>query len=160
MPLFEETDPTVNGTVLTLAGQTVITPQTPVRVIYVPRGPIAGLIAGNTISPIYALTGREDTYAGAVSPLGARVSAFPHWPVQPSFAIDLGFVLSARDIPIDQSDQFNFMFAFGPGLQFFRDRRTSWRVEYIYRHTSNAGLGAQNPGVDQGDIRVTLSLHR
>jgi hypothetical protein len=33
-------------------------------------------------------------------------------------------------------------------------------VEYIYRHVSNAGQGNQNPGVDQGVVRVTVSLHR
>ena len=34
------------------------------------------------------------------------------------------------------------------------------RAEYIYRPMSNAGQGDQNPGVDQGVVRVTISLHR
>ena len=161
MPLFLETDPVVTGTTFSLAGQQIINPQPAQRVVVVPRGPIGTVIGvpGAPI-PIYALLGRADTYAGALSPLGARVSALPWWRVQPSVALDLGFVASLRDLPIEQSDQFNYTFSFGPGVQFFGDRNTSWRVEYIYRHMSNAGQGFQNPGVDQGVIRVTVSHHR
>ena len=88
------------------------------------------------------------------------ITALPNSRIQPSFALDLGFVVSARNIPMDEADQFNYMFALGPGVQFFASRQTSWRVEYIYRHVSNAGAGNQNPGIDQGVVRVTLSLHR
>jgi hypothetical protein len=160
MPLFEETDPTVAGTMYTYAGQTIISAQPPTRVIYPVRGPVGYVVVSGVSAPITAITGREDTYAGAVSPLGARVSAFPARRIQPSFCLNLGFVASARDIPVDQSAQFNYMFAFGPGLNFFTDAHTSWRLEYIYRHTSNAGQGNLNPGVDQGVIRITISLHR
>jgi len=38
MPLFEETDPTVTGTIFANGGQSIITPQTPVRVVSVDRG--------------------------------------------------------------------------------------------------------------------------
>ena len=161
MPLYEETDPIVDGTSFIFAGQTILTPEPPTRIIYAIRGPIGTVVGpGGTVSPIIALTGREDTYAAAFTPLGARVSALPRWRIQPSFSVDLGFVLAARDIPIDNSDWFNYLFSFGPGVQIFTDAHTSWRLEYIYRHTSNAGQGAQNPGVDQGVVRVTLSLHR
>ena len=146
MPLFEETDPTVTGTIFTNGGQSIITPQTPVRVVSVYRGPVGSRAHGrNRNVPLYALYGRQDTYAAAFSPLGARISALPRWRVQPSFAIDLGFVLSARDIPVDDADQFNFMFSFGPGVQFFTSPQASLRVEYIYRHVSNAGLGERTP---------------
>jgi hypothetical protein len=104
--------------------------------------------------------GREDTYAAAFNPLGARITAFPRWRLRPSFSLDLGFVVSRQDIPVDQSDRFNYLFSFGPGLEIFTYSNTSWRVEYVYRHMSNAGQGDQNPGVDQGVVRVTISLHR
>jgi hypothetical protein len=158
MPLYEETDPTVYGTIFTLNGQTFTTEQTPERVVYAVRGPVGTVGTGKGAnSPVYALTGREDTYAAAFAPLGARVNAFPRRRIQPSFALDLGFIVSARDIPIDQSSQFNFMFSFGPGVQLFTSPNASLRLEYIYRHASNAGLGNQNPGVDQGVARVILS---
>ena len=160
MPLYEETDPTVAGTMYTFAGQTIISAQPPTRVIYPVRGPVGYVVVGGVSSPITAITGREDTYAAAVSPLGVRISAFPHRRIQPGFGLNLGFVASARDIPVDQSAQFNYMFAFGPGVELFTDTHTSWRLEYVYRHTSNAGQGNLNPGVDQGVIRITLSLHR
>ncbi len=160
-PLFEESDPTVIGTTFTFAGQVFNTPLTPVRVIAVAHGPVGMAATGLTTSaPLYAIFGRQNTYAAAVSPLGVRFSALPHWRVQPSFAVDLGFVVSARDIPVDQAAQFNYMFALGPGIQFFTDKRTSYRFEYLYRHVSNAGQGDQNPGIDQGVIRVTVSLRR
>jgi hypothetical protein len=161
MPLFEETDPTVIGTVFTSNGQAIVTPQSPVRVISTTNQPVGSVLAGSgQIVPLYALFGRQDTYAAAFAPLGVRATALPRSRLQPSFAVDLGFVVSARDIPVDDADQFNFMFAMGPGVQFFTDRHTSWRVEYIYRHVSNAGQGIQNPGIDQGVVRVTVSLHR
>ena len=159
LPLYEETDPTVTGTVVTFNGQLVTVSQPPVRVVHVPHGPV-GYVLDTTLVPVYATTARQDTYAAAFTPLGARISALPHSRIQPSFALNLGFVVSARDIPIDDSDQFNYLFAFGPGVQLFTDARTSWRLEYLYRHTSNAGQGEQNPGVDQAVLRLTLSLHR
>jgi Lipid A 3-O-deacylase (PagL) len=160
VPLYEETDPTLTGTIFTVNGQSITTSLSPVRVAYVNKGPVSTLVLGNGSDiPIYGVFGRQDTYAAAISPLGVRISALPRWRVQPSFALDLGFVVSARDIPVDKADQFNFIFSLGPGVQFFVDRKTSWRVEYIYRHTSNAGEGFQNPGVDQGVVRVTVSLH-
>ena len=161
IPVYEETDPTVVGTKFTFAGQDFITQQAPVRVVSVAHGPVGAAETGLTTSvPLYALFGRQNTYAAALSPLGVRVSALPHWRLQPGFAVDLGFVLSARDIPVDHTSQFNYLIAFGPGLQFFGDNHLSWRVEYLYRHVSNAGQGNQNPGVDQGVVRVTVSRYR
>jgi opacity protein-like surface antigen len=158
MPLFEESDPTDIGTVYTYNGENVVTPQTPFRVTTVDYGPVGIEPRGKSTSvPLYARYGRESTYSAAFSPLGVRTSALQRWRVQPSFAFDLGFVVSARDIPVDDADWFNFMFAFGPGVQFITSRRSFLRLEYIYRHTSNAGLGDVNPGVDQGVVRLTMS---
>ncbi len=161
IPIYEETDPTVVGTKFTLAGQDFFTRLAPVRVVSVAHGPVGSAATGLTASvPIYALSGRQNTYAAAFSPLGVRMSALPRWRLQPSFAVDLGAVFSARDIPVDHAAQFNYIIAMGPGLQFFGDNHLSWRLEYLYRHVSNAGRGAQNPGVDQGVVRVTVSRHR
>jgi len=160
-PFFLESDPTVTATVFTSSGQTIVTQQTPERVVRVDHGPVGSILTGNgSMAPIYAIFGRQNTYAASIAPLGVRVSALPRWIVQPSFAVNLGFVVSARDIPIDDSDQFNYTFALGPGVQFFTGQRTSWRLEYLYRHISNAGQGAQNPGIDQGVVRLTVSRHR
>jgi hypothetical protein len=161
MPVWEERDPTVTGTEFFVSGQPIVTPQTPVRVVNITHLPVGTILTGSgTFAPVYALFGTENTYAAAITPLGARLSAMPRWRVQPTFAIDLGFVFSSRDLPIDDAAPFNFMFAMGPGIQFYSDAHTSWRLEYLYRHFSNAGVGDENPGVDQGVVRLTVSRHR
>jgi hypothetical protein len=60
---------------------------------------------------------------------------------------------------VDEADQFNYMFSLGPGVQLVTGPQASFRVEYIYRHVSNAHQGYENPGVDQGVVRLTMS-HR
>jgi hypothetical protein len=159
MPVFEETDPTVLGTLFTSSGYPIITSQSPVRVLHIANGSVGTVLAGNNQTvPLYVLFGKQNTYAAAVTPIGIRLSAMPHWVLQPSMALDLGFVVSARDIPLDDCSQFNYMFAVGPGLQFFNSPHTSLRVEYLFRHISNAGQGDQNPGIDQGVVRLTVSM--
>jgi opacity protein-like surface antigen len=160
-PFFLERDPTVIATVFNSSGVNIVTQQTPVRVVTTTSGPIGVIEAGNgQIVPLFAEFGTQETHAAAVSPLGARFSALPRHAFQPSFAVDLGFVASAQDLPVDHASRFNYTFSMGPGLQFFASHRTSLRVEYLYRHISNAGQGNQNPGIDQGVIRVTVSRHR
>jgi len=160
-PFFLERDPTVIATVFNSSGVNIVTQQTPVRVVSITSAPIGVIEAANgQIVPLYADFGTQETYGASLSPLGARISAPPRSAIQPGFAIDLGFVASARDLPVDHASRFNYTFAMGPGLQFFTNHRTSLRVEYIYRHISNAGQGNQNPGIDQGVIRVTVSRHR
>ena len=161
LPLFEESDPTLIGTTTVINHTALTVHQTPFRVIYVNSGPIGFADAGKGITaPIYAIYGRESTYGGALSPIGGRVSAFPRSRIQPSLALDLGFVVATRDLPVDLSDRFNYMFSFGPGVQIFGTQHSAVRLEYIYRHISNAHQGYQNPGVDQGTLRVTFSRFR
>jgi hypothetical protein len=161
MPVWEERDPTVTGTEFFVGGQAVVTPLSPVRVVDVTSKPVGSILTANgTFAPVYALFGTQQTYAAAITPLGARASAMPRWRVQPTFALDLGFVFGSRVIPIDDGTAFNYMFAMGPGIQFYVGKRNSVRMEYVYRHFSNAGQGNQNPGVDQGVVRLTVSRHR
>ena len=157
MPLFEETDPTLTGTVFTYGGQSYYSAQQPERLVAITHAAVGSVLTpGNTYAPLYATFGRQDTYAAAFTPLGIRISAMPRWRVQPSLALDLGFVVSARDIPVDDASQFNFTFLFGPGIQFYTSPQASLRVEYFYRHVSNASLGDVNPGIDQGVFRLTI----
>jgi hypothetical protein len=161
IPLWEESDPEMIGTSATVAGSTYVTTQAPVRVTFVDRNPVGVASDGSgPTSPIYPLYGRQNTYAAALSPLGTRMTAFPDRKLRPSFAVDLGFVVASRDIPVDDSDQFNYMFAFGPGVELYTSQWSSMRLEYLYRHISNAHQGFVNPGVDQGVLRLTLSHHR
>jgi hypothetical protein len=159
-PVYEETDPTLDGTIFIFNGQPVIASITPIRVTHITSGPVGTVSLGNaTTIPVYAIYGRRNTYGALIAPLGARLIERPGARLQPGVGIELGFVVTAHDVPIESSDKFNFMFGFGPSLEFFPRGRTSWRFEYLYRHTSNAGEGFQNPGIDQGVVRLTLRLH-
>jgi hypothetical protein len=160
-PLYAESDPVSIGMTATVAGTTYMTPEAPQRVTFVNHAPvgIAHALDG-AVSPIYPVYSRQTTYAAGVAPLGARVTAFPRRALRLSFAVDLGFVVSPRDMPVDLSDQFNYMFAFGPGVELYTSQSSSVRLEYIYRHISNADEGFVNPGVDQGVVRLTVSQHR
>jgi hypothetical protein len=160
IPFFLESDPTVTATSFTSSGVVIVTQLTPERVIRVNHGPIGTILTANgSFAPIYATFGRQNTYAAEVDPIGARITALPRNRLQPTFALNLGAILSTRDLPIDQSNSFNYVFDFGPGIQLFTSQHKSVRLEYLYRHISNAGQGAQNPGIDQGVFRLTVSCH-
>ncbi|HWB33410.1 MAG TPA: acyloxyacyl hydrolase [Acidobacteriaceae bacterium] len=160
LPVYEETDPAVVGTTFTFQGLKFYTEQPPARVVFVPKGPVGFTTVSRGVSvPVYAVMSQEKTYAALISPFGARLSGFPRSRVQPTFALDLGFVVSRRAIPVDDASRFNYMFALGPGVQVFGSTHTSWRLELLYRHTSNAGQADENPGVDQAVISATFSLH-
>jgi hypothetical protein len=161
IPVYAESDPTAIGMTTTVAGSTYVMSQAPQRVTFVNRNPVGvATAASGPSSPIYPLYSRETTYGAALAPLGVRMSAFPGKRLRPSFAVDLGFVVSSQDIPVNLSDQFNYMFSFGPGVELYTNQFSSLRLEYIYRHISNAHEGVVNPGVDQGVVRLTLSRHR
>jgi hypothetical protein len=160
LPFYLESDPVLLGTKLSFNNATSIALVAPQRLVTVPRGPVGTITAGSTVIPVYAILGRQNTYAGGLAPLGLRAILFQQRCIQPSFAIDLGFLASTRDIPIDDTDQFNFTFAFGPGMQLYSTPRSSLRLEYLFHHVSNGHLGTNNPGVDQGTFRLTLSHHR
>lgn len=110
--------------------------------------------------PVYSIYGRVATYAMAITPLGARAVFRPQHRFQPTFETDMGLVLSSRDIPLNSTADFNYQFSFGPGVQAFVSRNKAVRLEYVFRHISNAGSGKWNPGIDQGVFRLSLSRYR
>jgi hypothetical protein len=158
-PFFQERDPTLVSETQTLSvslSNTVAASGQ--RVTFVNNNPIGYASAGAGASiPIYPIYGSTKTYAVAISPIGTRVSGFPSHHLQPTFSTDLGMVFSSRDLPIDDSSSSNFLFSFGPGVQFFH-RANSIRLEYLYCHMSNANRGDNNPGVDSGVFRLTLTV--
>ena len=82
---------------------------------------------------------------------------FQHHSIQPSFSLDLGFVVATRDIPMDDSDQFNYMFSFGPGVQFYTTPAGLHAHGVYLSPCLQRQPGNENPGVDQGTFRVTIS---
>lgn len=113
--------------------------------------------------PGYTFTqtcGTRWTYAGGISPLGQRINIAPRNRLQPFAVCNAGFLVSPRDVPLNNSSRFNFTFEFGGGFEFFHDRRHSWSVEYRIHHLSNAYTGTYNPGVDSQIFKLTYSLSR
>lgn len=156
-PFFQERDPELVGA--SSPGTTGITPLPPSRVVTVNDNPIGIALGGPVPILQYPVYGTTKTYAFAFSPIGARVSTRAFHRIIPSFSVDLGAVASSRDLPVDQSANFNYLFSFGPGLGFYYSHQNGVRLDYIYRHMSNANSGISNPGVDQGVFRLTF-LHQ
>ena len=68
-----------------------------------------------TPNQVYAGTatyigGTRSTYVSAFSPLGYKLSAFPHRRMQPFVTGLGGFAVSPRDIPVFNSSSFNYTF--------------------------------------------------
>jgi hypothetical protein len=82
------------------------------------------------------------------------VHILPARRLQPFLATTGGFLVSLRDIPEFKTSAFNFTFSFGGGVEWFRDHRRSWTVEYRVQHMSNKEIGFNNPGVDSQFVRV------
>jgi hypothetical protein len=100
------------------------------------------------------------TYAGGINPLGQRVSFATRHRVQPYVVANGGFLVSPRDLPVNDSARFNFTFEGGAGVEWFRDRRHSIALDYRVQHLSNAYRGHYNPGIDSGIFRVTYRVGR
>lgn len=158
--MYRESDPDMVATETSFLGVETITPISPERVALVSHAPIGNDCYG-PCSPIYPVYGRsEKTYGAEMTPLGGRLIFATHWRAEPTFLAGAGFVISTRDIPVDDSALFNYEFTFGPGLQIFLSRKNALRIEYVYRHISNADMGSTNPGIDQGVFRLGLAHFR
>ena len=157
-PFFQERDPTLVAEYAIINGNQVIAPASGLRVVYANNDSVGGGGFGNTI-PLYPIYGSTKTYAFAMSPIGARISGFSSHRLQPTFSTDLGMLFSSRNLPVDDSASFNYLFSFGPGVEILRGNGAI-RLEYLYRHMSNGNAGYNNPGVDSGVFRLTLSRSR
>jgi len=162
-PFYQEADPLI-------IGATIVNPTGPPTVYYSPspyrpifRASVIGEtnLVGIGVFPIYAIYGkRERTYAFSAMPFGGRVQGFPGHRIQPTLSVDLGALVATRNIPVDYTSSFNFLSYAGPGVEVYWDNHHSVRIEYLYEHMSNAGLGYQNPGLDSATWRITLTRYR
>ena len=161
-PVFRESDPVLVAMGTSILGVEMITPIPPERVDTVSYAPLGSVCYGlGACSPIYPVYGRsEKTFGVEVLPIGGRLVFNTRWRAEPTFLAGAGFVTSMRNIPVDLSSSFNFEFTFGPGVQVFLSRKNALRIEYVYRHISNAYMGKWNPGIDQGVFRLCLAHYR
>jgi hypothetical protein len=100
------------------------------------------------------------TYGGGVSPLGQKVNFLPRSSVQPYVAVNAGFIAFAGTVPSYAATMFNFSFEFGGGVEWNARPGHAWSLDYRCHHISNAGRGTNNPGVDNGTVRLAYSFWR
>jgi len=100
------------------------------------------------------------TYGFGVSPLGQKVNFLPRRRAQPFVVANAGFVAFAGTVPSYDATMFNFSFEFGGGVEWNVRPGRAWSLDYRLHHISNAGRGAENPGVDNGTFRLAYSFWR
>lgn len=98
------------------------------------------------------------TYGWGLSPVGQRLNFWPRRTLQPYLLANGGFLVSTRDIPVNDSSRFNFTFTFGTGLQWFKQNGASWAIDYRVQHLSNKKIGDNNPGIDSQTFRLSYSI--
>lgn len=103
---------------------------------------------------------RQWTVGEAMSPVGFQWNFRPRSKLQPLLDWHGGFMYSTRPIPIDFAGSFNFTVDAGAGIELYRTRTQSFRVEYRYHHISNAGTATYNPGIDSGLLQLTYAFGR
>jgi len=108
----------------------------------------------------YKCNGRRWTIGEAISPIGMQWNFLPRNKIQPFFVGHGGYIYSTQPIPIIEAGSFNFTFDLGAGLEIWRTRHKSIRVEYRYHHISNHSTAEENPGIDSGLFQVTYAFGR
>jgi hypothetical protein len=163
-PLLMESDPTLDGqrVTVTIDGKTGGYDQHFPRPVPIQNVKLYGdqSFSGTTLQGdsftevLHNELGRRWTYAPGVTPVGFSVHLLPEHRLQSFLASSAGFIVSPRDIPEFKTSAFNFTFSFGGGVEWFRDHRRSWTLEYGVQHTSNKDIGYNNPGLDSQFLRV------
>jgi hypothetical protein len=163
-PLLFESDPTLDGQRITLTidgNSKVYEGRSPQQIpienvkLYPDRTFSGTTLEGDSFTEVFHNElGRRWTYSPGVTPLCFSVHLLPAHRLQTFLASSAGFIVSTRDIPEFYTSAFNFTFSFGGGVEWFRDHKRSWTVEYRMQHMSNKDIGFINPGVDSQFIRI------
>lgn len=143
----------------------------PTETYTVPAQLTARCIAGTTtfdpppipifyVSQIVTSCGRQTNYAQGMSPAGLRVNFRPRHRLQPTFSTLEGYIFSTKPLPIASAGSFNFAFEAGVGLEYYLAPKRSVRLEYQLQHYSNDFTADQNPGVDNGMLKLTYGFGR
>jgi hypothetical protein len=119
--------------------------------------PLTGVVTAGTT---YTSCGRQTIYAQGLSPFGFKLNLRPRARLQPVISTYEGYIFSTQPVPSADAGSFNFDFEIGAGLEYYRSRRNSVRIEFQVQHYSNKNTAAANPGVDNGLIKLTYSFGR
>lgn len=153
-PVAVERDPTLVGIRSVSTGQIVFSIAQPPRVVLVN----SGSFLPNGAAQFTAVYGSQWTYGFGLDPIGLKLNFRARRRLQPFIDTTGGFIVTTRDIPIDQASSFNYKFGVGGGFDYFLSARRSLRFGYAFRHISNNGLGHNNPGIDAGVVEIGYSF--
>ena len=105
--------------------------------------------------------GRRTSYAYGIEPVGFEFNFRRQRRYQPIAGINGGVLKFNYDVPVPNSNSFNFTFSVKAGLQVFTRQSRSLTIGYRYQHTSNANTGNPfNPGIDSNFVYAGFSFHR
>ena len=117
--------------------------------------------ADGPTSPGCPHPGRRITYGFGLEPVGFDFNFRRHHRFQPVVGINGGFAIFRRDVPVSNSNSFNFTFSLRGGVQIFTSQSRSITIGYRFHHISNADTGNPfNPGIDSNFIYAGYSFHR
>jgi hypothetical protein len=154
--VVNQTSPTV-GTFIYNNGYPLLTcgPQT---ASYSVTDPASGVTYSGTTT--ISCAGRRWTIGEAMSPIGFQWNFMPLRRMQPLIDAHGGYMYSTQPIPVASAGSFNFTFDIGAGIEFYRSKSRSVRVEYRYHHISNDNTATINPGIDNGLFQITYCFGR
>jgi lipid A 3-O-deacylase PagL len=153
VPLILVSQPTV-----VFRGQFLGTPATCVGPEVVSESVID--LGGIDLGPC-AQPSRRMTYGFGLEPVGFDFNFRRRHRFQPVAGINGGFAKFTRDVPISNSNSFNFTFSLRGGIQIFTSESRSVTIGYRFHHISNANTGNPfNPGIDSNFIYAGYSFHR
>lgn len=116
--------------------------------------------AGTNLGPCEHAS-RRTTRGIGLEPVGFDFNFRRRHRFQPVVGINGGFLKFTRDVPISNSNSFDFTFSLRGAIQVFTSESHSVTVGYRFHHISNANTGNPfNPGIDSNFIYAGFSFHR
>ncbi len=100
------------------------------------------------------LSGRQRVYGAGISPVGLQMNFRRGRVLQPYLNGTAGVLYFTRNVPVENSSNFNFTFGFGAGLEIWHREDQSLILGYKYQHISNGYTAPRNPGVDSDLLYV------
>ena len=103
--------------------------------------------------PVYLIFQPANTaYAAGFDPLGLKWNFERRCRLSPYLELGGGVLFSNQNVPT-YTNTVNFSPSAALGTHILGERY-NWSVEVRYLHISNAGLGANNPGLNTVQVRV------
>lgn len=97
----------------------------------------------------------HSVYAFGLTPIGWAVG-FGRGPARLTIEASGGGLWFTRRIPDPVATRFNFTASAGPTVELRVTQSQTFRVGYLWHHTSNGGTGKVNPGLNSGILAAGL----